>query len=249
MKEKYGTYFIGLMFLSLPFFIWLMVRGEKNTLVGSKENLKTVLDETAKKKTAASLPTSATTPAPSNPAAAAAQKQTQVQPQNQIENKADEMAGPSEVEENDNPDQAGKDTDSEEKDAAKKHFSGTQLKLSFDYDEKFNVEEFSNRVSVSKDAQKWELWVYDNKEGKNLEDWFSDKYGSRKLSQCDFVSSDVSVGELDAKTAKNNEESDSCQEPGIYALDSKNKKIIRVQSNDPCSDIKDILKTVKLAGD
>ncbi|HLN18728.1 MAG TPA: hypothetical protein VK255_00995, partial [Patescibacteria group bacterium] len=112
--------------------------------------------------------------------------------------------------------------------ADKKNFENSEI--SFGYPSEYKIEENNGQVTVIKEEAMWRMKIYDNKNKKELTQWFSAIFSGKENADC--VWSDpltLKIGDLATKLAKASTASGKCDGTGYFAMNTDKTKIIRIR--------------------
>jgi|GEM_PF-3461229 hypothetical protein len=123
-----------------------------------------------------------------------------------------------------NTDSSAPDTDS-----TTKTFSEDKMGISFDYPAEDSVSEKNSQITATKDGMKWEIKVYDNKDKKEIQDWFNGHYPTKDNAGCVLGDpTTLKLGSYTTKTLKASSTSVNCDDGGFFALNTDKSKVARV---------------------
>ena len=110
-----------------------------------------------------------------------------------------------------------------------KTFTEDKLGISFDYPSEYVVSEKNNQVAATKSKIAWKLKVYDNKDKKEIPDWFTGNYSDGNDAGCALGDpSTLKLGSYTTKTMKASSADAQCDDGGYFALNTDKSKIVRV---------------------
>jgi len=110
-----------------------------------------------------------------------------------------------------------------------KTFSEDKMGISFDYPAEYSVSEKNSQITATKDGMKWEMKVYDNKDKKEIQDWFNGHYPTKDNAGCVLGDpTTLKLGSYTTKTLKASSTDVNCDDGGFFALNTDKSKVARV---------------------
>lgn len=116
----------------------------------------------------------------------------------------------------------------------------------FKYSKDVSISQSGDYLVVSKENKPWKIKVYNNKNKKELQDWFDGNFSEKERQNCTFSGSDVRIGNYETKYVNPNPGDTACAEDGYYALNSDKTKVVRVKvGKETVENVNKILETFK----
>jgi hypothetical protein len=217
MTRKNSIYFASALFITIVGFVVFIARMEFG---GQDEDInKKLMDSSTQNTTAAK-----TIPATS----AVAGQETAVQaPTN-----TNAVASPNSSAETSAADTSSTDAptaNSETNMVTGQEYTNNNLGISFNYPEEYKIEEKNgNQVVASKSGVLWKMKVYDNKNKKEIKEWFDDYFPVKNNAGCALGDPTLKLGTYTTKSLKVLLTDGKCEDGGFFALNSDKTRIAKV---------------------
>lgn len=118
------------------------------------------------------------------------------------------------------------DSENGEKEAYKNEKEG----VSFDHTSDYKITESSGQIVATKADVMWRMKVYDNKDKKEIQEWFDAYFSGKDVAGCSASDpATLKIGTLATKLMKAAETDGKCEGVGYYALNSDKTKVVRVR--------------------
>jgi len=116
------------------------------------------------------------------------------------------------------------------------------LGVSFKYPDGTKIIEENDFIQINN----WEIKVYKNENKKPLKEWFESVFDRARNSQCEFMESNIKVGDYQANLISTGSAEEACDNGGYYAISHTNSSVVKViLGHDPLGDFSQILSTFR----
>jgi len=123
-----------------------------------------------------------------------------------------------------------------------KTYASTNLGVSFKYPDGTKIIEENDFIQINN----WEIKVYKNENKKPLKEWFESVFDRARNSQCEFMESNIKVGDYQANLISTGSAEEACDNGGYYAISHTNSSVVKViLGHDPLGDFSQILSTFR----
>jgi hypothetical protein len=140
-----------------------------------------------------------------------------------------QVASASPSQNNQSPQLPDSKLETEEKKEENKKFESKNLGFSLEYPEGVVVAEAGDTVTVTKDSLSWKIKIYDNKNKKDFQAWYTDHFNIKDAVKCSFIEGTVKVGSYESKQVKAANENDKCEGDGNFAINADKSKVVKVE--------------------